>query len=728
MRLFWLSLISFCLFSKIQIKADSDIFSCINATDGLCDNKVLQMLQLPDGRMAITTAGNVNIYDGYRFSYIHKKDNFYFPLPAYLGYYHLYVDKTGRLWVKDWQKLLCMDVRTMSYTKDIKAFFAHLGVKDKIKDFFVDSNKNIWLVTDRGLLNVERKQYYRLFSGMGRLLDLDVDKDKLYLFYQSGDVVCYDILSHKILYRRQAYSRSEQLLFGKTSLLVKGHDGMFYQLRMGTKSGLFSFNTKSMKWRKLMVKDYPFHTLVVTKQNIAYITCPDGYWSIDLNRNTYRYDNDLLMTDGTHLHTGLNTVCVDRQGGLWMGTYSRGLLYSSPYKSAFTLLPDYKFNCENLINSTMYGGRKYNTVFHDSRGWVWCGTNDGLRVFIGRRQYTYYTEDGMCNNMIHIITEDKHHNIWVGTSYGISRIRVNGNRPRITFTNYQKEQGIQKNDYIDGMVRVSRDGWISMRGLDGWTVFHPDSIRPFNQRLNPILIGKGKNTLSFDFAALNYACPDQTSYRYRLNDGAWHIVSANERGGAVDYKGILHLSFIGLQPGSYNLQVMASMNVDRWDGKMTTVSFIISPPWWRTTIAYCVYALLSVLLLLFAIRMYIIKMRLRMQTRHNEEIQRMQKEMEFISHASAMVEHNIRNQKYSVEQLSCDMCMDRTGLYKKLTSTINKTPTVFIRDIRLDQAAKLIRQGNMSIGEIADEVGFCSSSYMSKCFQDKFGCKPSEYK
>lgn len=48
---------------------------------------------------------------------------------------------------------------------------------------------------------------------------------------------------------------------------------------------------------------------------------------------------------------------------------------------------------------------------------------------------------------------------------------------------------------------------------------------------------------------------------------------------------------------------------------------------------------------------------------------------------------------------------------------LDKSPTIFIRNIRLERAALLIKHGNMSIGEIADAVGFCSSSYMSSVFK-----------
>ena len=44
-------------------------FTRIDASDGLSDNSVQHILQLPDGRLAVTTAGNINLYDGSQFKY-----------------------------------------------------------------------------------------------------------------------------------------------------------------------------------------------------------------------------------------------------------------------------------------------------------------------------------------------------------------------------------------------------------------------------------------------------------------------------------------------------------------------------------------------------------------------------------------------------------------------------------------------------------------------------------
>mgnify|MGYP000799391407 CR=1 FL=1 len=92
-----------------------------------------------------------------------------------------------------------------------------------------------------------------------------------------------------------------------------------------------------------------------------------------------------------------------------------------------------------------------------------------------------------------------------------------------------------------------------------------------------------------------------------------------------------------------------------------------------------------------------------------------------------LVEKNLHVPGYSVEQLSRDLCMERTGLYRKLVAMLDQSPSLFIRNIRLQRAAQLILEGSLSITEIAERTGFSSSSYLSKCFQEMYGCRPSEY-
>ena len=103
-----------------------------------------------------------------------------------------------------------------------------------------------------------------------------------------------------------------------------------------------------------------------------------------------------------------------------------------------------------------------------------------------------------------------------------------------------------------------------------------------------------------------------------------------------------------------------------------------------------------------------------------------QEHAELMNRAILLVEQHLATPGYSVERLAQDLCMDRTGLYKKMKEAIEQTPTAFIRHIRLTHAAQYIREGNMTMNEIAERTGFSSSSYMARCFQEEWGKKPSQ--
>lgn len=101
---------------------------------------------------------------------------------------------------------------------------------------------------------------------------------------------------------------------------------------------------------------------------------------------------------------------------------------------------------------------------------------------------------------------------------------------------------------------------------------------------------------------------------------------------------------------------------------------------------------------------------------------------QLVKKALELIEKNIDNTSYSVESLSCDMGMSRMNFYRKIQSITGQTPTEFIRTIRLKRAAQLLSGGSkLSMSEVADMVGFSSSSYFTKCFKEQFGVLPTQY-
>lgn len=109
------------------------------------------------------------------------------------------------------------------------------------------------------------------------------------------------------------------------------------------------------------------------------------------------------------------------------------------------------------------------------------------------------------------------------------------------------------------------------------------------------------------------------------------------------------------------------------------------------------------------------------------EIQITSLDEKFIHNAIRVVEDNLSNKDFLVEEMSRLMGMSRVLLYKKMLSLTGKTPTDFIRTIRLQRAAQLLEKSQYTIAEIAYEVGYSDPKYFSKHFKAHYHMLPSVY-
>jgi signal transduction histidine kinase/ligand-binding sensor domain-containing protein/DNA-binding response OmpR family regulator len=98
-----------------------------------------------------------------------------------------------------------------------------------------------------------------------------------------------------------------------------------------------------------------------------------------------------------------------------------------------------------------------------------------------------------------------------------------------------------------------------------------------------------------------------------------------------------------------------------------------------------------------------------------------------IEAAVKYVEANMDRADLSVEELSRELGMSRVHLYKRMRQVTGKTPTEFIRILRLKRAAQLLRESQLNVSEIAYKVGFNNPKYFSNYFKEEFGVLPSVY-
>lgn len=102
-------------------------------------------------------------------------------------------------------------------------------------------------------------------------------------------------------------------------------------------------------------------------------------------------------------------------------------------------------------------------------------------------------------------------------------------------------------------------------------------------------------------------------------------------------------------------------------------------------------------------------------------------ESKLMATITQIVEQNIQNEGLNVATLSSLSGLSSKRIYSLLKTTRAMTPTDYIRHVRLQHAAKLLRQGSFSVSEVLYLVGFSSHSYFTKCFKAEFGSTPKEY-
>ncbi len=100
---------------------------------------------------------------------------------------------------------------------------------------------------------------------------------------------------------------------------------------------------------------------------------------------------------------------------------------------------------------------------------------------------------------------------------------------------------------------------------------------------------------------------------------------------------------------------------------------------------------------------------------------------EFLRKITHYIEENMINSDLSVDQLAQCASLSKVQTYRKIKALSGLSIVEFIRTIRLNKAARLIRENQLTFSEISFETGFSSPSYFSKCFHDQFGQSPSEY-
>ena len=286
----------------------------------------------------------------------------------------------------------------------------------------------------------------------------------------------------------------------------------------------------------------------------------------------------------------------DHAGNFWVGTEDNGLNCYQPQRGTFSYLQ------HDLRNPNSLSSNRIQVLFEDSKQRLWVGTADGGLNLLNPKTRTFQhftTADGLPSNVINAMVEDRLGMLWLSTNMGLSRFDP-ANR---SFKNFDREDGLQSNEFNINSALRARSGDLYFGGTKGFNIYSPNGllsspnvapvvltdVQVFNTSLRPGLpgsplqqqISEAKtltlpyqvSAVTFQFAALNYLDPQKSRYAYQLLgfDETWRFSGTRREA-----------TYTNLDPGRYLFRVKAANNDGLWSRQPTTLTLIITPPWWKT--------------------------------------------------------------------------------------------------------------------------------------------------
>ena len=356
-----------------------------------------------------------------------------------------------------------------------------------------------------------------------------------------------------------------------------------------------------------------------------------------LNRETGKFDrfnarNSLVCNDF------VTSLYRDKNKTLWIST-SNGLTFLDKNSQSFKCLQ----NSPNDISSIT--DNDVTSCFEDSRGFFWVGTKNGLNLLDRSsnlfRQFTI--TNGLPSNIIHGIVEDKNRNLWISSKNGISRLAIknvqNVSHFDFTITNYNITDGLQGKEFNQSSAICTSNGEIFFGGPDGLNAFYPDEIkadtipaklifrdfRIFNKSIpygqsydNRILLEKpifntqeielkyDENSFTLEFMSLNYFFPEKNNYVYKLDGFNNQWIATDGKQNSATYT--------NLNNGTYTFRVKELKGDSK--GNEISLKIVVLPPFWKSWIAYLIYAIIIFMVLILLRQLIVVRERINMRIEH----------------------------------------------------------------------------------------------------------------
>lgn len=458
-------------------------FRLINTSQGLPDDEVKALFWTPDGRLGVRTSSSLSFFDGCTFRSVPPMGDEGYSADYISALSTAYVDARQRVWIKELGKFLVFDLTKDAYVRDVKGLLASMGIRERVRDFFIDSAKNLWFVTASGkMLMVKASELGEAETPCRQikirtkgLRDVCNFKGNHWFLYSDGWVKGMNTSMTKTISAEQVWQGEVpardfmQFAQNKHQLwLMWNHGVASYQPSASAnhQPSLSANHQSSVSvthhWQHRYENEAAaLVALSIAEDGTAYASIRQaGLLTLTPNAKTSLL-SEIHTLDGETLIDDIQSIACSR-GNLLLGLWSKGLCLYHPNMQQFAYFPfvamglkmnGYRINdlpnglpllssdkglfaldaLNHQASSIPLGGSDYIRSMMDSKGRLWAGTfRQGL--FLREKGIVHHIMQGgipakdINYDIVRGFLEDHAHRIWVNYHGGIGWINEQSRR------------------------------------------------------------------------------------------------------------------------------------------------------------------------------------------------------------------------------------------------------------------------------------------------------------